>query len=119
VGSHAANTKWWLEHLEAVVKLSPLGCDAEITGSSKTLINFYQTAHRTKHYVHSDGRESDGHQAKYKWRYDLSWRMMVSYLIWADDLFTPMIEVAGSSETSLHLTDDMKSHRRTRGSKTF
>ena len=119
MGSHAANTKWWLEHLEAVVKLSPLGCDAEIAGSYKTLINFYQTAHPTKHYVHSDGRERDGHQAKYKCRYVLSWRTMVSYLICADDLFTPMIEAAGSSETSLHITDDMKSHRRTRASLTF
>ena len=32
----------------------------------------------------------------------------------ADDSFTLMIEAAGSSETSLHVTDDMKSHRRTR-----
>jgi hypothetical protein len=50
VGSHAANTKWWLEHLEAVVKFCPLSCDSEIAGSSKTLINFYQAAHPTKHY---------------------------------------------------------------------
>jgi hypothetical protein len=119
VGSHAANTKCWLEHLEAVVNFSPLGCDAEIAGSSKTLINFYQTAHPTKHHVHSDGRESDKKKKKYKWRYVLSWRMMVSYLIWADDSFTPMTEAAGLFETALHITDDMKSHRRTRASLTF
>ena len=88
VGSHAANRKWCLEHLEAVVKFCPLGCDAEIAGFSKTLINFYQTAHPTKHYLHSDGREGDDHQAKYKWRYILSWRMMVKCLIWADDSFS-------------------------------
>lgn len=114
MGSHAANRKWWLKHLEAVVKFCPLGFDAEKAGFSKTLINFYQTAHPTKHYLHDDGRESDGHLAKFKRGYILSWRMMVSYLIWADDSFTPTTEAARSSETSLRITDDMKSHRRTR-----
>ena len=78
MGSHAANRKWWLKHLETVVKFCPLGCDAEIAGSSKTLINFYQNTHPTKHYLQSDGREGDV----------LSWRMIVNCLIWADDLFS-------------------------------
>lgn len=30
MGSRAANTKCWLEHLAVVVKFYPLGCDAEI-----------------------------------------------------------------------------------------
>jgi hypothetical protein len=59
VGSHAANTKWWLEHLEAVIKFCPLGCDAEIAGSSERLVKFYQTANPTKYYLHIDGHESE------------------------------------------------------------
>jgi hypothetical protein len=64
MGNHAANLKWWLEHLETVVKFCPLGSGAEIAGSSKMLINFYQTAHPTRQYLHSEGLESERHQAK-------------------------------------------------------